>query len=345
MEVKITFGIIVLNGEPFSRYCIRALYPHAHEIIIAEGACEGSRNVATSDGHSLDGTLEILREIKKNDDPDNKIIIVTAEDEGHPDGFWPGEKHEQSRAFAKRATGNYLWQVDIDEFYLDNDICSIKSLFAQDSSITCVSFKQFSFWGGFNYLVDSWYFKRHLPEIFRVFKWGEGYEYATHRPPTVINKEGINLKEINFLDARQTEKSGIYMYHYSFVFPKQVWEKAQYYRNAEWSKRAEAEWWAKDVFLKLTNPYKVFSISWVPSWLIQFNKTHPKVISQLINDINCGNIQVELRKTNDIEILVNSLWYKIGIIYLKSLEPLDRIYHRLKSNLKLLIKKFIFRNK
>ena len=36
--IKITFGIIVLNGEPFTRYCIRALYPHAHEIIVAEGA-------------------------------------------------------------------------------------------------------------------------------------------------------------------------------------------------------------------------------------------------------------------------------------------------------------------
>ena len=47
----------------------------------------------------------------------NKITIITAEDEGYPDGFWPGEKLEQSQAYAKRATGNYLWQVDIDEFY------------------------------------------------------------------------------------------------------------------------------------------------------------------------------------------------------------------------------------
>ena len=117
MSVNITFGIIVLNGEPFTRYCIRALYPHAHEIIIAEGACEGARNIATADGHSRDGTLELLRRIKRLEDPENKITIVTAEDEGHTDGFWPGEKHEQCRAFAKRATGNYLWQVDIDEFY------------------------------------------------------------------------------------------------------------------------------------------------------------------------------------------------------------------------------------
>ena len=45
------------------------------------------------------------------------MTLVTAEDEGHPDGFWPGEKDEQSRAYASRATGDYLWQVDVDEFY------------------------------------------------------------------------------------------------------------------------------------------------------------------------------------------------------------------------------------
>ena len=35
---RITFGIIVLNGEPFVRYNLRAIYPFAHQIIVAEGA-------------------------------------------------------------------------------------------------------------------------------------------------------------------------------------------------------------------------------------------------------------------------------------------------------------------
>ena len=34
---RVTFGIIVLNGEPFTRYCLRALYAFAHEIIVVEG--------------------------------------------------------------------------------------------------------------------------------------------------------------------------------------------------------------------------------------------------------------------------------------------------------------------
>ncbi len=341
MPVNITFGIIVLNGEPFTRYCIRALYPHAHEIIIAEGACEGARNVAAPDGHSRDGTLDLLRDLRSLEDPENKITIVTAEEEGYPDGFWPGEKHEQCRAFAKRATGNFLWQVDIDEFYLDDDIRKIKTLLIKDSSITCVSFKQFSFWGGFDYLVDSWYFKRHLPEIYRIFKWEKGFQYTSHRPPTVIDNVGANLKEINFINSRQTEKMDICMYHYSFVFPKQVKEKAEYYKSAEWSKRKEAELWADDIFLNLSHPYRVFSVSWIPSWLVPFKKAHPKIITHLIDDISSGLLQVQLRHTDDIDILLNSFSYKIGIAYLKLLEPFEKIYQQVKRKAKGIVKSIL----
>jgi hypothetical protein len=61
---KITFGIIVLNGEPFTRYCLRALYPFAHEILVVEGAAPAAAEAATPDGHSTDGTLETLYRFK-----------------------------------------------------------------------------------------------------------------------------------------------------------------------------------------------------------------------------------------------------------------------------------------
>ena len=57
---QITFGIIVLNGEPFTRYCIRQIYTFAHEIIVVEGACEGAAKIATKKGHSIDDTLNVL---------------------------------------------------------------------------------------------------------------------------------------------------------------------------------------------------------------------------------------------------------------------------------------------
>ena len=113
---RISFGIIVLNGEPFTRYNLRNIYKFAYEIVIAEGASLKAAHMSTSDGHSIDKTLEIIREFQDNEDPENKIKIVTAEDEGYPNGFWPGEKDQQSQAYAKRCTGDFLWQLDIDEF-------------------------------------------------------------------------------------------------------------------------------------------------------------------------------------------------------------------------------------
>ena len=96
---RISFGIIVLNGEPFTRYCLRSLYPFAHEIIVVEGGHEDTRAVTTHDGHSTDGTLETLRRFVSEEDPEKKVRIVTR------DGFWPKRdelghvRTAQSRAY------------------------------------------------------------------------------------------------------------------------------------------------------------------------------------------------------------------------------------------------------
>jgi hypothetical protein len=321
MGVNVTFGIIVLNGEPFTRYCIHSLYPHAHEIIVVEGACLAARNVATKDGHSRDNTLNILKNLKEFEDPSGKIKIVTAEDEGHPDGFWPGEKLEQSQAYAKRTTGDYLWQVDIDEFYQDKDIQRVKDLLSGDTTITCISFKQLSFWGGFEYLVDSWYLKRFLSEIYRVFKWGQGYNYITHRPPTVINNAGISLKDINCLSSDKTERLGIYMYHYSFVFPKQIDEKVEYYHNVDWAKQNKTKWWAEEVYYKFKFPCKAFINTDYPGWIEKIDTRHPIQIQHLINDLEVAFPGINLRPTNDLESKTNSQFYRLSIVILKVIYP------------------------
>jgi len=341
-DVKITFGIIVLNGEPFTRYCIRSIYPHAHEIIIAEGACEGARSVATHDGHSQDGTLEILREIKKTEDPENKITIITAEDEGHKDGFWSGEKDMMSQAYAKRASGNYLWQVDIDEFYHNASIELIRSLLEEDTSITAISFRQIQFWGGFQYLVDSWLLRRGAHNFHRLFKWGNGYKYLTHRPPTVVDEKGRDLRTIHWIKADDSLRKGIFLHHYSFVFPKQVFEKAQYYKNAEWSKREKADWWATEVYMKLKNPFRVFSIYWDISWLNRFIGSHPLQILCLMRDIENGILSLEVRETADIDALIKNPIYRMKVRWFIFLNPFNELYYRYKKSIYRKLKRIFY---
>jgi len=317
MSTRITFGIIVLNGEPFTRYCLRALYPFAHEIIVVEGACESAAAIATPDGHSTDGTLEILYRFKAEEDPENKVQIITRE------GFW-SEKDEQSQAYAKRATGDYLWQVDIDEFYKPEDIEAIREMLRHDPEITAVSFKQITFWGGFDYVCDSWYLRRGAAIYHRLFKWEPEYQYVTHRPPTVHDEYGRDLRNLKWVGGYELARRGIYLYHYSLLFPKQVMEKCQYYDRAAWVNRNEYCWWAEKNYFGLKNPYRVHNVYNYPSWLEHFRGKHPPQIEALRQDIANGALQIEMRTTKDAEQLLRSRRYRIGRRVFKLLDYIDR---------------------
>lgn len=313
-----TFGIIVLNGEPFTRYLLRSLYPHAHEIIVVEGSAPGGRNVANAEGHSSDGTLEVLRRFAAEEDPEDKVTIVTAEDEGHPDGFWPGEKHEQSRAYATRASGDYLWQVDIDEFYRPEDIERVFELLAADASITAMTFKQITFWGGLDYWVDGWYLRRGATYYHRLFKWGPGYTYSTHRPPTVLDPSGRDLRSIRWLSGEDTAQRGIRLFHYSLLLPKEVIEKCDYYANAEWAKRAGALEWAREAWMELRRPFRVHNVYDHPSWLERYVGDHPAEVVRMVEDLRASGEAGALRRTDDIERLLASPRYRLGRAYLKA---------------------------
>jgi FkbM family methyltransferase len=321
-QPRISFGVIVLNGEPFTAYTLRSLYAFAHEIIVVEGAAPGARNIATADGHSRDGTLAELRRFKADEDPENKVTIVTAEDEGYPDGWWPGEKHEQSRAYAKRATGDYLWQVDIDEFYRADEMAQVIGMLHDDPTISAATFKQLTFWGGLGCTVDGWYLRRGATYYHRLFKWGPGYSYATHRPPTVLDAGGRDVRAGNWLRPEALAERGIHLYHYSLLLPKQVIEKCDYYGHAAWATRPGAVAWAQDSFLRLGRPYRVHNVYDFPSWLERYAGPHPEQVIEMVQEL-ATNAPGELRRTDDVERLLGSWWYGPGRAILKAVDPVD----------------------
>ena len=308
---RITFGIIVLNGEPFTRYTLRALYPYAHEIIVVEGAAPGAANIASADGHSLDGTLDTLRAFKADEDPDDKLIIVTRA------GFW-SEKDEMSQAYAERASGDYLWQVDVDEFYQPHDIEAVCNLLREQPTITAVSFESVFFWAAPAYRVDSWYLRRGAAEFHRLFKWGEGYRYVTHRPPTVVDARGRDLRQQHWIRAEYLLARGIHLYHYSLLLPKQVREKCEYYRQADWARRQRIMEWADDAFFALRRPYHAHNVYEYPGCLYRFRGAHPPQIAQMWREIAQPGSGCELRPTADIEALLDSRRYQAGRLLLMS---------------------------
>jgi hypothetical protein len=323
---KVTFGIIVLNGEPFTRYCLRSLYPFAHEIIVVEGGHEDTRAVATPDGHSIDGTLDTLKRFKQEEDPEGKITIVTR------NGFWPKKdemgRHRtaQSRAYAERATGDYLWQVDIDEFYRAEDMRAVLEMLTVDPGITAVSFRAPSFWGSPDIEVNAWALQRGLRDYDRLFKWGPDYRYVTHEPPTVVDAAGRDLKAVNWIRAEEMDRRGINMYHYALLFPWQVEQKTRLYED-------ESHWyagirnWADTCYFRLDHPYHVYHMRHLGavSWLRRYQGERPAQITSMMEDVLAGRVDAVARDNRDVDRLLASRWYRVGAVACRYLDYGDRL--------------------
>lgn len=331
---RITFGVIVLNGLPFLPYNLRSLYPFAERIVVVEGAAPGAAGIATATGHSRDGTLAELERFAAEEDPDGKLVIVTAEDEGHPDGFWPGEKNEQSRAYARRAVGDYLWQVDVDEFYLPADVRRLAAVLSASDPPTAVTFPTVTIWGALDVAVDGWYLRRGAGDYHRLFRWGDGFDYVTHRPPTVCDAAGRDLRDRRWLDARGTAALGVTMRHYSLLFPQQVREKVEYYSKwglyGGWFAERDTRRWLEDSYLSLRRPYRVHNVYRHPSWLERYDGEHPPEVHRMMADIATGRLAVETRPMADAYRLLGSPAYALGREALKLAEPVDDWGRRLR---------------
>ena len=337
---KISFGMIVLNGEPFIRYNLRALYPFAHEIIVVEGATHFASKIATQDGHSIDGTLDTLQRFKIEEDPEDKITIVTAEKEGHSSGFWPGEKDEQSQAYASRVSGDYLWQIDSDEFYLKEDMEKIIGILHTNQSISGISFKTITFFGNINYVVNGYYLLSGAGSYRRLFKWQPGYRYITHRPPTVLDEKKNDLYSKNWVHAHDNKLKGCALLHYSLVFPQQVKFKAMYY-NSYKPYNYQPLFWFKKSYIELQWSFRYHNVYMYRSWLERYDGHTPLAVKQMIEDIQSNCVVVATRKNSDIEELLNSYLYKTQRIFWKTICTISLIGWPIRRYLVRLLKRLL----
>ncbi|HEY6192863.1 MAG TPA: glycosyltransferase family A protein [Bacteroidota bacterium] len=273
-HLRISFGMIVLNGEPFIKYNLENLYPHAHEILIVEGAVERAWHAATSDGHSLDRTVEIIRSFP---DPQRKIKLIQR------NGFW-SEKDEMSNAYMERCSGDYIWQVDVDEFYKTRDIEIVKNLLEKNPDVTRVDVKTVNFWRSFEAVMQGATYIFGADDFIRIFRFRPGFGYLTHRPPTLRDEEGSEVTHDRIVSAEELSQThGVRMYHYSYVFPDLVRNKSEYYGKMNWGQGHEdGVAWFRDEWKTLSNPLRVHIINYPPSWIIPFVGEHPEAITKML---------------------------------------------------------------
>jgi len=249
--IKISFGMIVFNAQSILPpnmlgACLANVYDVAHEILISEGAVRpyggnnGDATWASRDGSSTDGTLEFIRNFP---DPEKKIKIFTKE------GYWDG-KLEMCNAYASAATGDYVWQLDSDEFYKKRDMKRIINYLNNNQDIESVHFYANHFWGGWDYCCDENSGRNWANQIpwMRIFKNEKGSSWKSHAPPIYQNSSGTVMGS-KILDRDTTLGFGIKLYHYGYVVRSQVEFKQQYYNGGrdsqlinlwdEWQKNKE----------------------------------------------------------------------------------------------------------
>ena len=215
--MKIAFGMIVFEGDYVLKECLEQVYPFAEQILIAEGPVEFWQKQGKTT--STDQTNDIIDNFP---DPDNKIKIVHGQ-------FT--EKDDQCKAYLKYINDDidYLWNLDSDEVYKTDDLKKIMS-FLSNEQPSSVGIRSCSFYGGFDYYLTG--FELNKDNFLRIFRFTKGATWLTHRPPTIQYPSDCTINKKHVDSNTLYQATGVQMYHYSYVFPDQVYKKVSYYKDS-----------------------------------------------------------------------------------------------------------------
>jgi hypothetical protein len=273
--MKITVGGIVFNGvaslpDGMLEAWLSQIYKIGDEIIIVEGATkaishywDGDTSWATTDGSSTDNTIDV---IKSFPDPEKKIKLIQA------NGFWNGKTH-MTNEWAKHMTGDYIWMISTDEFYMEKDVEKIKNIL-ETKRPDQIDFYANHFWGDFRNCVNENTGHGWANEIpwERIHRHVRGARWARHEPPLYLHPDGLLTCQKILINREETLKMGIKMYHYSFVSKKQIDFKQKFYKNdsykALWKK------WKEDHNTPLIHG----------DTTVSYNGEHPESIREVIHE-------------------------------------------------------------
>jgi len=271
IKPKISGQMIVFNAESvlpknMLTLCIENALPYLSEMIIVEGATkagddhyfDGCTEFFTTDGRSQDGTIDVLKKIEQKYPDKIKLIIG--------DGWWNG-KTEMCNAAAKIATGDYIFQIDNDEFYHQTDMEKLIGMLEAWQPHQ-VEFYANHFFGGFDYCIDE---REHGwgndPPWRRIFKNIPGRsKWLRHEPP-VYSVDGFPNERGFVINRDKTLQAGIKLFHYAYVQKSQIDFKTKFFNNDQYPILWEQ--------FQKNKSTKIFGSNVYP-----FTGKHPKIIEE-----------------------------------------------------------------
>ncbi len=241
-SLPINFFTIVLNGEPFIRYHIEVFkqLPFNWHWHIVEGVADLKHDTAWSlqlggritdkihhNGRSNDGTTEYLDELAQRY-PEN--ITIYRKPEGT---FWDGKLEMVNEPLLNIHEECLLWQVDTDELWTVEQICTARQMFVDNPDKTSAFYWCWYFVGE-NLVISTrnCYAQNPQQEWLRTWRYKPGAIWVAHEPPRLAeplpNGQWRDMA-VNSLLHEETEKLGLVFQHFAYVTPQQLKFKEQYY--------------------------------------------------------------------------------------------------------------------
>jgi predicted O-linked N-acetylglucosamine transferase (SPINDLY family)/predicted O-methyltransferase YrrM len=242
------FFTIVLNGQPFIQYHIEVFkqLPFKWHWHIIEGVADLKHDTGWSiqlggsisdkihkNGRSHDGTTEYINELAQLY-PDNITIYRKPESI-----FWDGKREMVNAPLKNIKEECLLWQVDVDELWTLEQICTAREMFISNPDKTAAFYWCWYFVG--EKLIISTrncYAQNPQQEWLRTWRFKPGYIWEAHEPPVLVEPladgQYKNIAATNPFSHQETEQHDLVFQHFAYVTQEQLSFKEKYYgyRNA-----------------------------------------------------------------------------------------------------------------
>jgi hypothetical protein len=264
--VKLSANIMALNEDFWIDKQLNHIYDFFDEIVICEGTelkTSSGRIGFERDAVSVDGlsTSNMAEVIESFPDPDNKIKYIKI-------GIC-NNKVDMNNVMYNNSTGDYVWEIDADEFYHHETMDNIKNYLSSNKDVNQINFRMHHFID-FNNSIhrdggEGW---GDNAAVCRIFRKEVGNRFITHRPPTITYKTPGKI-----ITREESLQNGWIMYHYGYVFDSQVERKTSYYPDGE-EKEELIKKWRLDHTQPLINGSKTK----------EFTGKHPEIIEKYIKE-------------------------------------------------------------
>lgn len=221
-EHTLSFSVftIVFEGQPFVEVNIRESLRQADFVSVVEGATNresphlGIGQRITGKPDSADGTREVLKKLASEFPKQLRVTFAN----GH---FWR-DKTAMVAAAVEKCPHGILLQKDIDEFWTDHQITTIRTLF-ENFGFSDMEFYCRHFWGTTRHHVDLSHKEWGSGAIWRRAFHYDGNIVDSHEPPRFRRRWEM------LLENDETRSLGLVFWHYSYADPRILHKKEKFY--------------------------------------------------------------------------------------------------------------------